>query len=169
MVKDDNKKTEELKDDEQHEELIAEDAVLQQTELEELEAKVEEYEDKWKRALADYRNLEQRVSEQRSEWIKSANRDLLLRLLPILDTLMLAKTHSDDKNLSVSVEQFFDILKNEGVTQIETMGKEFDPMLMECIAVVEGEDNKVLEELRAGFILHDKVLRPAGVKVGKKE
>jgi molecular chaperone GrpE len=136
-------------------------------ELEELAQKVEEFETKYKRALADYQNLEKRVSEQRLDLIKGANRDLLLRLLPILDTLVLANQHVQNEGLQVSINQFFDTLKSEGAIRIETVGQDFDPATMEVIAVDEGDENKVLEELRAGFLLHDKLLRAAQVKVGK--
>jgi molecular chaperone GrpE len=134
----------------------------------ELEEKVSLFEEKYKRALADYHNLEKRMAEQRSEWIRSANKDLLLRLLPIFDTLILAQRHSEDKTLQVTVGQFLDVLKSEGATKIDVMGKEFDPHIMEAIATGEGEENKVVEELRIGFMLHDKVLRPAQVMVGKE-
>ena len=134
-----------------------------------LEEKVAEAEAKYKRALADYQNLEKWMKDQRSEWIKSANKDLLLRLLPILDTLMLAQLHSTDKTLQVTVGHFFDILKSEGVTKIETIGKEFDPHQMEAINTAAGEENKVITELRFGFLLNDKVLRPAQVTVGNGE
>src|SRR5947208_2312416 len=86
----------------------------------------QEWEDKYKRALADYQNLEKRVAEERKNWIALANKELLLRLLPILDTLMLASAHSQDQGLQVSIRQFLDVLRNEGVTKIETVGKEFD-------------------------------------------
>lgn len=135
-------------------------------ELEELREKIAELEDKWKRAMADYRNLENRMHEQRSEWVKSANRDVLLRLLPILDTLILAHQHTSDQTLQVVITQFLDIVKGEGVTKIETIGKEFDPNLMEAISTTEGEENKVVEEVRTGYKLHEKVLRPAQVIVG---
>lgn len=134
----------------------------------ELEQKVEESESKYKRVLADYQNLEKRVSVERKEWILKANKDLLLRLLPVLDTLMLAAKHSKDQSLTVSLQQFLDVLKQEGIEKIETIGKNFDPNLMECIQTVEGEEGKVLEETRAGYRLYDQVLRPAQVKVGRQ-
>ncbi len=132
----------------------------------ELEEQVRDLEAKWKRAVADYQNQEKWMREQRTEWIRSANRELLLRILPVLDTLMLAQLHSDDKNLAVSIGQFLDVLKTEGVTKIETVGKEFDPHLMEAVTTEEGKENTVIKELRAGYLLHDKILRPAQVTVG---
>jgi molecular chaperone GrpE len=136
-------------------------------ELEQLKHKLEEAENNYKRALADYQNLQKRVAEQRSELILSANKDLLLRILSVLDTLILANKHVENEGLKVSINQFLDVLKAEGVTKIKTLGEEFDPHLMECVAIDKGDDNKVLEELREGYMLNDKVLRPAQVKVGK--
>jgi molecular chaperone GrpE len=133
-----------------------------------LEEKLSDFENKYKRALADYQNLQKRVNEERVEWIRSANKEILLRLLPVLDTLMLANQHGKDEGLKVSINQFLDILKAEGVTRIETTGKEFNPEVMECIVTDSGDTNKVLEELRAGYMMNEKVLRPAQVKVGKK-
>ncbi|HUD44244.1 MAG TPA: nucleotide exchange factor GrpE [Patescibacteria group bacterium] len=134
----------------------------------------EEYKAKYARALADYQNLEKRVREERSEWIKNAGKIILLNLLPVFDTLSLASKHSkdlpagrQDENLLVSIAQFLDALKAEGVTRIETMGKKFDPAIMDCIQTVEGEEGKVIDEIRAGFMLHDKLLRAAEVTVGK--
>lgn len=134
---------------------------------EEFKAKIEELESQNKRLLADYRNLEKRVDSQRRDWILEANKKLLLNLLPVLDTLMLADKHSKgDQSLSLSVKQFLDILKLEGVETIKTQGANFDPNLMECIETVEGEEGKVIKEIRAGYTLYEKTLRPAQVRVG---
>ena len=138
-------------------------------EVEALKATVEEVDNKYKRALADYQNLEKRVREERGEWIVKANRDLLLHLLPILDTLMLVAKHIkvEDQGLTLSISQFLDILKAEGVEKIETIGKKFDPSIMQCVETVSGEEGKVLEDVRSGYSLNGNVLRPALVKVGK--
>ncbi|HWY80204.1 MAG TPA: nucleotide exchange factor GrpE [Candidatus Sulfotelmatobacter sp.] len=136
-------------------------------ELEELKQQVQNFENNYKRALADYQNLQKRVQEEKSEWIRSANKELLLRILTVLDTLILAYQHTQDINVQVSMQQFLDVLKAEGVTKIESVGQEFNPQLMECITTEPGEDNKVLEEIRVGFMMYDKILRPAQVKVGK--
>jgi len=153
-------------EEEKHKEKKEEDKHVQK-----LEQKAEEFENKYKRALADYQNLEKRVREERNDRILRANKDLLLHLLPVLDTLMLAKKHIKvgDEGLDLSIKQFHDVLKNENVERIETQGANFDPHLMECIESIEGEEGKVLEEIRTGYKLHDTVLRAALVKVGKKK
>jgi molecular chaperone GrpE len=140
-----------------------------------IEEKIEKEEDtefqnlenQLKRALADYQNLEKRIAEEKSIWLKVANKNLLLKLLPGLDSLLLAEKHTQDEGVKISIKHFLDILENEGVKKIETIGKDFDPNLMEAITTGEGEDNKVLEEVRSGYMLFDLVLRPAQVIVGK--
>lgn len=136
--------------------------------IQELQQKLGEWENKYKRALADYQNLEKRAAQERSEWIKIANKELILRLLPVLDTLILAQSHVQDEGLRLSIKQFLDVLKNNGAERIETQGHEFDPKVMECVDTAQGEENRVLSEIRAGFTLHGEVVRPAQVKVGKK-
>jgi molecular chaperone GrpE len=123
-------------------------------------------ENQLKRALADYQNLEKRIADEKSSWIKASNKNLLLRLLPGLDSLLLAEKHTQDEGVKLSIKHFLDILENEGVKKIETIGKDFDPNLMEAIGTQDGEDGKVLEETRAGYMIFDQVLRPAQVIVG---
>ena len=137
--------------------------------IEKLKTEVKDFEEKWKRAIADYQNLERRTQELRREWILSSNRDLILKMLPVLDTLLLAQSHLKDEGLALSIQKFLDTLKDEGVQGIETKDKSFDPHHMEAVEIVSGEKDKVIEEVRQGFLLNDKVLRPAQVKVGDKK
>ncbi|MCL6096759.1 MAG: nucleotide exchange factor GrpE [Patescibacteria group bacterium] len=126
-------------------------------------------ENQLKRALADYQNLEKRVTSEKSEWIKLANKGLLLRLLPALDNLSLAEKHTQDEGVKLSVSQILSAFKEEGIEKIETLGKDFDPNLMEAVHTTEGQEGKVVEELRSGYTLFGQVLRPAQVVVGKGE
>ena len=119
-----------------------------------------------KRALADYQNLERRITEEKGAWIRMANKDLILKFLPVLDNLFLAQKHIQDDGLNLSIQKFLDVLKEEGVEQIETKGRDFDLHKMECVSVQEGEENKILEEVRPGFVIDEIVLRPAQVIVG---
>jgi molecular chaperone GrpE len=138
---------------------------IQESEKQNLE--FENLENQLKRALADYQNLEKRIAEEKGIWLKVANRNLLLKLLPGFDSLLLAEKHTQDEGVKLSIKHFQDILENEGVKKIETVGKDFDPNLMEAIGTTQGEDNKVIEEVRTGYMLFDQVLRPAQVIVGK--
>ncbi len=157
-MNDDNKKvTEEKVESEANEEIT------------QLEEKNVELENKYRRALADYQNLEKRVREERSEWIKSANQQLLLRLLPALDTVMLAAQHTEDKGIKATVDHFLSTLAAEGIEKIDTTDKEFDPSTMEVIQTMDGKEGKVLQEVRAGYTLYGKLLRPAQVIVGQEQ
>ncbi len=126
-------------------------------------------ENQLKRALADYQNLEKRVISEKSEWIKLANKGLLLRLLPALDNLSLAEKHTQDEGVKLSIDQMISAFKEEGIEKIETIGRDFDPNLMEAVHTTTGEEGKVVEEIRAGYTLFGQVLRPAQVAVGKQQ
>ena len=86
--------------------------------------------------------------------------------MPILDDLFLAQKHIQDSGLNLSIQKFLDVLSEEGLQRIQTEGQQFDPERMECVSVQAGEENKILEELRPGFIMNDRTLRPAQVVVG---
>ena len=126
-------------------------------------------ENQLKRALADYQNLEKRIAEEKSSWIKAANKNLLLKLLPGLDSLILAERHTQDEGVKLSIKHFLDILEQDGVRKIETTGKDFDPNFMEAVATMPGENGKIIEEVRSGYTLFDQVLRPAQVVVGRQQ
>ena len=135
--------------------------------LDEKQKEFANIENQLKRALADYQNLEKRVAEEKISWIRLANKDLLLRLLPGLDSLLLAQIHTQDEGVKVSIKHFLDILQEVGVEKIESLGKDFDPKFMEAVTTREGEEGRVVEEVRAGYTLNGAVLRPTQVIVGK--
>jgi len=131
------------------------------------EDKITELENSWKRALADYRNLEKRVIEEKREFAKFVLVAFIRNLLPILDNLEKAQSHLNDSGLALVVESFKNALKEEQVEEIESLGKEFNPTLHEAIEVGEGEDNIIISVLEKGYKLQDRVIRPAKVVVGK--
>src|SRR3989338_4840209 len=128
----------------------------------------ENLENQLKRALADYQNLEKRIASEKSDWIRLSNKDLLLRLLPGLDSLVLAEKHTQDQGVKLSIDHFLDILRAEGVEKIDVTGKNFDPLLMEAVSTKQGKEDEVVEEVKAGYTLNGEVLRPAQVIVGKE-
>ncbi|HVZ67015.1 MAG TPA: nucleotide exchange factor GrpE [Patescibacteria group bacterium] len=137
-------------------------------EVKELKERIEELDNQFKRAVADYRNLEKRFEEEKRETIRYANRDLLLNLIPAFDTLFLADKFTTDESVKLTVKHIQDILQRVGVERVKTDGADFDPIVMEAVATEKGTDGKVLEELRPGFTLNGKLIRPAQVKVGKE-
>ncbi|MCL5003835.1 MAG: nucleotide exchange factor GrpE [Patescibacteria group bacterium] len=134
-----------------------------------LEKEVADLTNKWKRAVADYQNLEKRTAKEKEDWAKFSNRLLLARLLTVLDHLELARAHSNDRGLGIIIDDFKSILTGEGLEEIQVKaGDSFDPNFQECVEVVAGsEDSKVVEVVAKGYIIGEKVLRPAKVKVSK--
>lgn len=129
---------------------------------------VENLENQLKKALADYQNLEKRIASEKSSWVRAANKELVLKLLPGLDSLLLARKHTEDQGVSLAIDHFLSALKEEGVEKIEAIGKDFDPILMEAVSTAQGEEGKVVEEIKSGYTLAGSILRPAQVVVGKE-
>jgi len=130
-------------------------------------------EDNWKRALADYQNLSRRVNEDRAQYIKLANVNLLAKLVPTLDIIELAAGHSQDLGVQMAAKQFAEALKSEDVESIiPNIGDPFDQSFHECIDTLdltEGQhENTIAEVILKGYKVGDYVLRPARVKVYKK-
>jgi len=162
------KQKDEVIEDLDQEETVEEEA-LEDENVQELLDKNKSLEDQLKRAVADYRNLENRNRDEKLEFIKFANKNLIEQLLPAFDTLLLAEKYTDDQNFKVTVKHVLEVLKQAGIERVETAEKDYNPATMEVIEVVEGDDNKVVEELQPGFTLFGKTIRPARVKVGGKK
>ena len=124
-------------------------------------------ESKWKRAVADYRNLERRIEQGKAEMVKFANASLLDKLLAVLDDLERAEAHLKDKGLTMAVNQFRQVLKTEEVEEIKALNEAFEPESMDCAEICQGPENVVVEVCQKGYRLAGKVLRPAKVRVGK--
>lgn len=137
------------------------------TKVRELEGRIAELEYSWKRALADYKNFEKRTAEERLTLVSLANLVLIESLLPILDNLESLDCHLSDDGLKLIVKSFRQTLEKAGLKEIDTQDKTFDPSTMEAVDTVEGEKNKVVTVVLKGYLLGDKLVRPARVKVGK--
>lgn len=138
--------------------------------IEQLKKEVEEYKNKYLRALADYQNFEKRVREEKDEVRNQFNKELLLRLLTFLDNLDKAEIFIKDNNLKMIKDNFYKILKDEGLKEIDILGKEFNPYTSEVVDIIEGkQDNIVVEVLRKGYEFKRKMIRVAQVKVSKKK
>lgn len=142
----------------------------QAKQIEELQRQLTECTNRWKRALADYQNLEKRVNDERQMFARFAAKNIIIKLLTIVDDLEKAQIHLKDQGLGLTLKKLHDLLKEEGVAKIEVAGKDFDVHTMEAVVIEEGKaDNQVLEELRAGYKMYGAVLRPAQVKVSKNQ
>ncbi len=149
-----------------------------EAELEAARAQAEEYLDQWRRTAAEFANYRKRLEREQAEFIKQANAALIAKLLPVLDDFDLAFEHLPEEVAeSAWVEGFalirrklHAILEQEGVTPIEAVGQPFDPTLHEAVSHEESEEvesGHVIAEVRKGYRLGDRVLRPALVRVAR--
>ncbi len=142
------------------------------------QSKAEEFEHKYKLALADYQNLLKQSANDRRDSVMYANQGLIMEILPIYDNLKLSLKHGGEASenqwlagISYVIAQFKKALEEAGVKEIATSGESFDPMSMEAVENREtGDkklDGKVAEELKGGYMLNEKILVPARVAVYK--
>lgn len=154
-------------DEEKPEEEVLED-LEQETEdvVDDDKKQIEYLKDQLARAVAETRNIEKRFFDEKQEFVKYANRDLLLRLLPAFDMLFLAGKYVEDEGVKLTIKRIEDVFAEIGVKKVETEGKKFDANVMECVETKEGEEGVVLKEIKPGFTLYGKLLTPATVVVG---
>lgn len=133
--------------------------------IEELEKQKEEYLAGWQRARADLLNYKKEEMERIGELLKYAGEEFVLKILPILDNFEIIEKKMPDnlksdenvKGILLLKKQIYDFLKAQGVEEITTEGKEFDPNLHEA---VETQD-----EERKGYKINGRLLRPAKIKI----
>ena len=143
-----------------------------------LQAEVEKYKDAALRARAEFDNYRKRVVREKEDAIRYANTSLFETLLPILDNFELglgaAKNAPDTSGIVQGLEmvrkQLEEFLRSNGVEVVDALGKDFDPNLHEAVgqeASADVAEGVVLRQLRRGFKLRDRLLRPASVVVSK--
>ncbi len=153
-------------------------------ELETEKAKLRNLVDNYKSILArmqiDFNNFRKRVERDRELERAMASERIIKELLPVLDNLehaIEASSNSGDgsgvlQGVKMIFKQFLSVLSKEGLEVIPTVGRDFDPSVHEAVEVVkvgnDEEDGKVISEIRKGYTLAGRVIRPALVKVGKK-
>jgi len=137
--------------------------------IEELMEKISSLESDWKRALADYKNLQRRTLKENDTAIKFSNYVLIAELIPVYENLKMVEKHSEDAGLKMIISQFEEILKASGVEKIKADGEDFDENVMEAIETKDGQSGKVLEVLQNGYKFKDRLIRPVKVIVGKDE
>ena len=129
----------------------------------------EEYLDGWQRAKADFVNARREEEKKREEFVRFSNQVLILDILPVLDSFDLAAENIKDKGFYLVRNQIGDILKRYGLEVIKTKEEKFNPEVHEAIQEVESEKESgtIIEEIQRGYKLHNRVLRPAKVKVSR--
>jgi molecular chaperone GrpE len=133
-----------------------------------LEDQIQKLEYKLTRSLADYSNLQKRQEEQHQFFATLAISSFISQMLSVLDDFYLAQANLNNPGLQMAINNFETVLKNQGLEVIDTLDKNFDPEIMECLQTEKGEENKVLEIKKRGYLLNGRCLRPAQVVVGKK-
>jgi molecular chaperone GrpE len=144
----------------------------------ELEQSLSELKDKQLRLLAEFENYKKRTMRERVELLSSASRDMLINLLPILDDFDRAKKSADDPNtderfsdgVSMVYARLHNVLKSQGLKQMESTGQPFDPDQHEAITEIQAPTpdlkGKVIDTVEKGYMLNDKIIRHAKVVVG---
>jgi len=124
-------------------------------------------ENQLKRTLADYQNLQKRVVADQQDFVKFANAVLLTKLLPALDDLEKTQEHLKNAGLQLTIDKFKSVLQAEGISEIKLLNTVFDPKTAECVELIPGKKDYIIEIVQTGYALQGRVLRPARVKVGK--
>lgn len=150
-----------------------------QSRLEEEKAKAERNLANWQRAEADLANFKRRTEQERADLTRFANAALIRKIVPILDDFERAigtipadaQSQGWVEGIKLIDRKLQTILEQEGVTVIDALGKEFDPHVHEAVMREEGEGETdvVVQEFQKGYRLHDRVLRPTIVKVGRQK
>ncbi len=149
------------------------EALIQQ--LKEAESKVVEYKDGWARTQADFQNFRKRVERDNETFKASTKGDILKKVLPVLDDLerALQNRPADDawaNGIELVARKFQNILDMEGVKRIEAKGVAFDPNFHEAIShesSAEVESGHVIDVVQNGYVIGERVIRPALVRVAQ--
>jgi molecular chaperone GrpE len=136
--------------------------------------KAEEYLAAWQRAQADFINYKRRTEQEKQEFNSFANANLVCAILPVLDDLERALDAVPEEyagrdwveGVKLVERKFKTVLEGQGVKPILCLGMEFDPRFHEALRQARGEEGTVIGELQKGYMLNDRLLRPAKVVVG---
>jgi molecular chaperone GrpE len=143
-----------------------------------LETELEETQDRYLRALADLDNFRKRAEKEKGDLFRSAGERIVANLLEVLDgfdqALAVESTSESAEGflegISLLRQRFIELLEKEGLTHLDSVGQPFDPNLHEAVMQVESEGyppDTVVQELRRGYLLNGRLLRPAKVVVAK--
>lgn len=156
---------------------------LKEAEYLKLKEEADKAKDYWDRILrlqADFDNSRKRLEREKQEFVKFANEGIITELLNVMDdlerTVELAQSQHQDlsaflKGVEMILAHLYETLKDYGVKPIESEGKIFDPHYHEALMQVQDKDkpeHTIIEELQKGYLLNDRVIRTAKVKVSKK-
>ncbi len=138
-----------------------------------LRAEIDEVRDRYVRTLADFENFRKRADREKQDFFRHALADAFRDLLPVLDNFDRALEHAEEgdefhRGAALIYKQLFDMLQKYGLRTIDEAGGRFDPNIHEAVIRDEDPDvpaGTVVQILQKGYFLHDRLLRPALVKV----
>lgn len=141
-------------------------------EIDNLKKQLIEKENQYLYLQADFENYKKNAEREKEIFVKFAKEDLIKKLLPVLDEYESAfkSNEGDIEGFKIIYKNLYKILEGEGLKPIESVGEKFDHNYHE--AVMQGVSEKegtILEEFQKGYMLHDRVIRHAKVKVAKNE
>jgi len=146
-------------------------------EVSDLQRERDDYHDRWLRKSAEFDNYRKRVERERREQGEQTVNDLLLDVLSVVDDFDRALTVDAGeggaayrKGVELIHAKLYDLLRKYGVRPMEAVGADFDPNLHQAVMheeSAEHRDGEVIDELRKGYMIGDRLLRPAMVKVAK--
>ena len=153
------------------------DAMVSTDPVSDLQRERDDYHDRWLRKTAEFDNYRKRVERERREQADQKVTDLLLELLPIVDDFDRALTMDAGeggaayrKGIELIHAKLNDLLRKHGVHPIESLGADFDPNVHQAViheSSPEHREGEVIGELARGYMMGDRLLRPAMVKVAK--
>ncbi len=150
------------------------DATAAEQETLQLRAELAEAKDRWVRERADFENFKRRAMREKQDALRFGSENLLKDLLPVIDNLHRALAHakSDDPivaGVELVLRGIDEVFERHGVKVVPARGTTFDPNRHEAISHIESEApaNTVIDEHQRGYVLHERLLRPALVTVGK--
>ncbi|MCH2300456.1 MAG: nucleotide exchange factor GrpE, partial [SAR324 cluster bacterium] len=144
------------------------------------ESKYKDMQDRYLRLNAEFDNYKKRMMRENSDRLKYFNMELIKELLPSVDNLERAishagEDHSDLENMIEGLQMVYKGMQEAfgkfGVSEIESIGKEFDPNCHQAVGMIESQEvpeNHVAEECLKGYYLHDRIIRPTMVRVSGK-
>ena len=148
--------------------------------LEKERIRAQNMEDRFLRVNAEFENYKKRMIRESSDRLKYFHLDLIKELLPSLDNLDRAISHAKSENndvdsmiegLEMVNKMTHEVFEKFGVSRVDTIGEVFDPNFHQAVGVVESDsvpENHIVEECLGGYLLHDRIIRPAMVRVSGK-
>ena len=148
--------------------------------IQEIQKESEKNYDLYLRSQAEMDNLKKRTRKEKEDWLKFANESLIREMLPVLDNLEKALSHSNNEHtihalkegIALTLKGLKDSLSKSGLEEVKALGEPFDPCFHEAVSEMDDPEAKpgiVLTELQKGYVLNSRLIRPAMVVVNRQK